>query len=239
MARSRRKNREIPLVFDDNFRGAFTYTLIPVAVVAAILLGFRDAVDVVSMLVVLCALVVVTSVVYLVWTHLLFTRTPHEIASRIAAAQHRKRSSVLARLLGLNQQDAGSLSLSSAALAIIVAIATILVGGGTEGIWLPLIVLATAATSWATMVYSFALQYYRLHSGGERISFDIDEDPEFTDFVSMSVMVSSVGALSAGTPRTRASLKAVRTHTYIAFIFNALVVAMTVSILGSLITSLG
>ena len=52
-------------------------------------------------------------------------------------------------------------------------------------------------------------------------------------------MVSSIGAMSAGTPRTRAGLRAVRTHTYIAFIFNALVVAMTVSILGSLIAGLG
>lgn len=111
----------------------------------------------------------------------------------------------------------------------------------TVFLWLPALVVITAATSWATIVYAFALRYFRLNAGGETITFDLAEHatgiPQFIDFVSMSVMVSSVGALSAGTPRTRASLAAVRTHTFIAFGFNALVVAMTVSLVTSLIAS--
>lgn len=51
----------------------------------------------------------------------------------------------------------------------------------------------------------------------------------------MAVMVSSVGAMSAGVPRTRAGLTAVRTHTYISFAFNALIVAMAVSLIAGLI----
>lgn len=230
--------REIPLRYSDNFRGAFTYTLLPVVIIGAWLGGALGSDDTISFLMLLCGIATVGSIAYLVWTHLLFSRTPHATAVRIAAAQQRRRPGVLVRLLG-DQQDAGTLSLSSATLTIAVAIASILVGVRSGGLVLPLLVLATAASSWATMVYAFALQYFRLHSGGERFEFDIDEAPIFTDFVSMSVMVSSVGALSAGTPKTRAGLNAVRTHTYIAFIFNALVVAMTVSILGSLISRIG
>lgn len=50
----------------------------------------------------------------------------------------------------------------------------------------------------------------------------------------MAVMVSSVGAMSAGTPRTRARLSTVRGHTTLAFVFNAFVVSMV----GSLVVGL-
>lgn len=192
--------------------------------------------DRIALVTTVCAATVLTSIAYLAWTHLLFTRADPTEAARIARAQHLKPRGFASRFLGFGN-DAGSVALSMAGVTLVVAITAIMFSSKEQGTWLPLLVLGTAAVSWATMVYSFALQYFRLYCGGERITFDIEEDPEFTDFLSMSVMVSSVGAMSAGTPRTRAALRAVRTHTYIAFIFNALVVAMTVSILGSLISS--
>lgn len=103
------------------------------------------------------------------------------------------------------------------------------------GLALP--VLTTTAGAWTTVTYAFALRYFRLHAAGERIEFDIDEDPRFLDFVSMAVMVSSVGAMSAGTPRTRAGLSTVRSHTALAFVFNAFVVAMVVSLVAGLIAT--
>ena len=42
---------------------------------------------------------------------------------------------------------------------------------------------------------------------------------------------------SAGTPRTRLGLTAVRTHTFISFTFNALVVAMAVSLITGFIAA--
>lgn len=122
--------------------------------------------------------------VYLVWTHRLFSRTAPDVAMRIAAAQHTGRASHLSRLLGLK-----------------------------------------SAEDWG------------MHVAGETITFDIDEDPTFVDFLSMAVMVSSVGAMSAGTPRTRLGLSAVRTHTFISFAFNAIVVAMAVSLITGFIAS--
>ncbi len=202
-------------------------------------IGYDGRFDLAHTIALACVATALSSLAYLIWTHLLFTRAPHERAMRIAAAQYRKKRGPLARWFGTGQShDAGSMSLSAAGLTLVLAIAAILVGGSGRGLLLAALVLATAATSWATMLYSFALRYFRLHAAGERITFDIDEAPDFTDFISMSTMVSSVGAMSAGTPRTRAGLRAVRTHTWIAFMFNALVVAMTVSILGGMVSAM-
>jgi len=175
--RRARRPREIPLVYEDGFRGLFTFTLIPVAILVVALLILGGDVETAALLTLLCAVAVASSVAYLVWTHILFARAPHAVVSRIAARQHGRRPTVVARVLGMDQQDAGSMSLTSAALTIAVAVASIVVVGQTRGGWLPLLVLATAATSWATMAYSFALRYYRLHCGGEGIDFDIDEEP--------------------------------------------------------------
>lgn len=227
-----------PIAYNDNFRASIAYIVPPLVVFggAAICLGGEWPLA--AIFTVLCIASVASSLVYVTWTHLLFSRTPHENLVEIAGYQQRSRVGWFWRAMGLNHQDPGSLAIASATLTITVAIASIIAGPADQSPLLPFLVLATAATSWATMVYAFALKYFRLDSGGERIEFDIDEEPRFTDFLSMAVMVSSVGAMSAGTPRTRKGLAAVRTHTCIAFIFNALVVAMTVSILGGMVSSL-
>ncbi|MCA0346011.1 MAG: hypothetical protein LCH31_03005 [Actinobacteria bacterium] len=54
-----------------------------------------------------------------------------------------------------------------------------------------------------------------------------------------ALMVSAVAATSAGTPRTRPGLTMMRTQTYISFAFNAIVVAMAVSLITSLIVAAG
>lgn len=175
--------------------------------------------------------------VYLIWTHRLFSRTEPHTASRIAAAQHTERASRLSRLLGL--KSAEDWGMSAAFIALFVSVAAAVIGAREGGVWLPLIVLVTVAASWATVVYAFGLRYFRMHSAGETITFDIAEEPIFADFLSMAVMVSSVGAMSAGTPRTRLGLTAVRTHTFISFAFNALVVAMAVSLITGFIAAGG
>lgn len=235
----RRARREIPLAYDDDFRNAVVFAVLALPLIAVAFFDIGDGFDRVRFIALICLATVLSSLAYLVWTHLLFARTPHDVARRIAAAQHRKRRSPLTRWLVTGQSnDAGGMSLSAAALTLIIAVTAILVGVRNGGLLLPFLVLATAASSWATMLYSFALRYFRLHAGGERFDFDIEEEPVFGDFLAMSTMVSSIGAMSAGTPRTRAGLSAVRTHTWIAFLFNALVVAMTVSILGGMVAAM-
>ncbi len=235
-----RPSRVVPLRYDDGFRAAITMlvsTPLPFAVllIAVLQRGLEGATALPYAFAAICFMYSGFSVMYLIWTHRAFTRTDPGTVNRIAAIQHRRGPSRLARTLGFARAE--DWAVFAASTALIISIGATTVSAGTRGIWLPALVLVTAATAWATMVYAFALRYFRLHAGGEEIVFDIRETPEFIDFVSMSVMVSSVGALSAGSPRTRAGLAVVRTHTFIAFAFNALVVAMIVSLVSGLVTA--
>ena len=95
--------------------------------------------------------------------------------------------------------------------------------------------LVVVGAAWMSIVITFALRYLRLHAAGQTLKFDIDEEPRFVDFTSMAVMISSVGAMTAATPKTSASLAAVRTHTIVSFFFNAFVIAMVISLLTGLV----
>lgn len=233
------RSRQIPLRYDDGFRGTIAMLISTALAALTYIVSFltnRDGDLLALRLVALCIMFTSFSLIYLVWTHVVFARGSDAAVTKIAEQQHRLGPSRASRALGFAQPE--QWALTAATSALVVSIAATVVGARQSGLWLTLLVLITAASAWATMVYACALRYFRLHAGGERIEFDIDETPIFIDFVSMSVMVSAVGALSAGTPRTRAALGAVRTHTYISFAFNALVVAMTVSLVSSLVATL-
>lgn len=225
----------IPRRFDDGFRGGVAMLVSALVLPAfwGIAVIWPELLDRTGVLLfafaAMCASLTTFSAVYLVWTHRVYTSVGAERLLQIAAAQYHRGAGPLARLLGLGSTV--NWSLTAAATALVIAIAASVLSSAQTGLWLSFLVLLTAAGSWATMAYAFAVRYLRLHASGERIEFDIVEQPEFIDFVSMAVMVSSVGALSGGTPRTRADLSAVRTHTVIAFTFNALVVAMVVSLM--------
>jgi uncharacterized membrane protein len=226
----RRRARKIPIRYDDGFRVAIA-SLIALPGEAAFLLPMVLRGETIAMPLLvgaLCAFMSLYGIVYLLWTHLLFTRAPREEVRRIAALQHHRTPSLASRFFGAGGEM--DWAVSAASVSLVAAVLAVL-SGGSSGVWLPALVLLTTAVSWVTVVYAFALRYLRLDAAGERISFEIEEEPVFIDFVSMSVMVSSVGAMSAGTPRTRAGLNVVRTHTFLSFAFNTLVVAMIVSLL--------
>lgn len=90
--------------------------------------------------------------------------------------------------------------------------------------------LAVAAGSWVLMAYSYSLTYMRAHGAGEVVEFPFDEPPVFEDFLSHAVFVSTFLGPQARV-RSRSVLNAMRTHALLAFMFNAVVVAMTVSLL--------
>ncbi len=239
---SARRRRTLELRYDDGFRaGITTLITLPAAVVAlCIFAAGADASHQILPLafVTLCGVSSGFSVLYLVWTHRVFSRLDDAECARIAAIQFRRGPSRTARVLGFARTV--DWAVFAASISLFAAIAATIIGSEFEtrdSLWLPALVLLTAGSAWATMVYAFALRYMRLHAGGETIAFDIEERPKFIDFVSMAVMVSSVGALSAGTPRTRAGLGTVRTHTFIAFGFNTLVIAMIVSLVNGFLLS--
>ena len=74
-----------------------------------------------------------------------------------------------------------------------------------------------------------SLRYARLAASGATFRFSIAEEPRFVDFLSLSFLTSTLHG-SEIHPTTRAGLKAVRGHALTAFMFNAVVVALTVSL---------
>lgn len=96
--------------------------------------------------------------------------------------------------------------------------------------------LGAAAGSWLLMAYAFALTYMRAHSVGEGLEFPFEGDAEFGDFLSHSVFVSTFLGPQAKV-RSRAIQSTMRTHALLAFMFNAVVVAMTVSLLFGTLSS--
>jgi uncharacterized membrane protein len=236
--RRRASSRAIPLAYDDSVRAGIPLALgvLGLAIVLVVLAttgsSSRALVAAAG-----CATLILALGVYLVWTHVLYTNTDPATLARIAAAQHQRRPSALARVFGLSSTENWAISVAVAALAG--AIAAAVFGTQEGGLLLAILALGTAVAAWVTVVYAFALRYFRLHAAGEHFTIDITEEPRFEDFITTALMISSAGALSAGAPTTRASLGAVRAHTVIAFGFNALVIAMAVSLMTSFVTTLG
>ncbi len=181
-------------------------------------------------LVVFALVWVVFTALYLIWTHVVFARLTSRRLHRIAAVQGRTRTTLSDALSGIG--GASSWSVNAAVTAVVVSILLVLLADRLPHLVAPALAVALAASAWLTMAYAFALRYLRLHATGERLDFVVDGPLRFTDYLSHSLLISTLGG-SAATPRTRGALQAQRTHTVMAFGFNAVVVALTVSLVVS------
>lgn len=166
---------------------------------------------------------------YIAWTHLAYARTPRPELVRIAAEQSRRRPSLLAQMLGYG--GAGSWTVAGAVVAAFLTVGLARTEMFRSEPLFILLGMATVAASWFAMVYSYALRYLRLHSGGERIDFDQLEPPVFGDYLTMAFMMSTMASTLGARIRTRTGWRAAREHTVLAFVFNTVIVAMTVSLL--------
>jgi len=111
----------------------------------------------------------------------------------------------------------------------IIVIAASRLTGFQDHLWLPVLGLFTVAGSWGLMVVAYAEQYLRLHLQGEDMDLPGDEGAvEFGDLLSISVAVSTMVGTRTTSRRVRT---AVRSHTLVAFAFNTVIVAMTLSLL--------
>lgn len=232
--RASRVPRDIPLRFDDGVRGGITLGAATLILIALLTLN-RFAIlpmSTVNIVAASCAALATAFIAYVFWTHRVFSRETTAEVREVAKKQHQRGASIFSRLLGMKSAESWAISASGAALAVALAV-TVYGSTDTRVILTPL-ALITAAASWATVVYSFALRYFRLDSAGESFDFDIHEDPKFTDFVSMALTISAAGAQSAATPRSRAGLTVVRTHIVLAYVFNAIILALLVSLVAGL-----
>ena len=229
-----RTQRAFPRRYSDGFRGGIA-SLATTVIVPVSLLVFGYSSEA-GTLPALCAGLSLSFLIYVVWTHVVFAGASTRIAVRIASEQHRRGAGALTKLLGFGSAESLAMSAAAAALAVALTAAILGIRDEQSAVWLALLVVLTAASAWATVAYAFALRYFRQHAAGDQFAFDFEEEPQFTDFLSMAVMISAAGPMPGGTPRSRSGLTVVRAHTIIAFVFNALVVATTVSLLVGLIS---
>lgn len=171
--------------------------------------------------------------VYLLWTHVVYSG---QGPRRLDAAARRETQSLRRwwnKVLGYG--GASSWTLTGAMAAVLL---TIVVAQNPtfrdDGVFIVLGLLSVAS-SWALMVYSFALEYLRLALAPDddaiHISLTVEGDPQFTDYLTLAVMLSTMAATVSADIRTRPAWRLVRINVMFAFAFNSVIVAMMVSLL--------
>lgn len=172
-------------------------------------------------------------VMYLTWTHRTFAR--QENAARVVNARRESRPrSWWARVLGYS--GATSWTMTAAIVAVIFTI-VVAQDPGHRSNWLYVALgMLSVASSWALMVYSFALQYFRLDSelaeGDTRhLDLELDGETTFGDYLTLAMLLSTMAATVSAKIRSRTAWALVRANVMFAFTFNTVIVAMMVSLL--------
>lgn len=238
--RTGRRKSTIPLRFSDDFRGGILIGLATFATLTTLPLLPATTGDerLAVALLIIAGAFTLAYLAYLVWTHLVYSRTPTAALVRIIDQQGSVPRSRWGKLFGVGTSE--TWSAVAAVTAFIGALSASIYGASDNMVSLTVVALVMAATAWTTVVYTYALYYLRLHYSGEEFQFPFPApSPSFTDFLTFSLMVSSAGSHAAGTPTTRTGVKVLRSHTVIAFVFNALVIAVTVSLITNVVTSHG
>jgi len=170
---------------------------------------------------------------YLVWTHVVYTDRDAQSLSRMAYQEARSLQRPWVRIFGYGGASNWTLigALVAVALTIVVAQNPVF-----RGDWIFVALgLLSVASSWALMVYSFALEYLRLasvHVDGEApIEMLVDGDPTFADYLTLAVLLSTMAATVSANIRSHRAWTLVRVNVLFAFTFNTVIVAMTVSLL--------
>ncbi len=180
------------------------------------------------------------SVTYVAWTHVSYSRRSRE---ELRTASVRE-SSAKRRwyLIAVGFGGPADWTISAALFAVGVTVAIAVTPGLKTSAMVVVFGLLTVACSWAMMVYAFALDYLHLDLAHERtnpvgaavrphIDFDFDEEPQFSDYLTFAVMVATMAVAVPGRISSRAAWRTMRTNVILAFVFNTVIVAMTVSIL--------
>lgn len=179
--------------------------------------------------------------VYLLWTHAVYSRLD---PNGIAAATRRERVSRdrwWSKVFGYGGASSWTLTGALAAVVLTVVIAQNPVFSGD---WVFIVLgLLTVASSWALMVYSFALDYLRLAGtldsdeaeadadAHQHIELSVEGPPTFTDYLTLAVLLSTMAATVSAEIRSRRAWTLVRVNVIFAFAFNSVIVAMMVSLL--------
>lgn len=170
---------------------------------------------------------------YLLWTHLIYARLgPRSLSS---AARHETQilQKWWTKVLGYG--GASDWSLTGALAAVILTIVIAQNDNFRSDVLFVILGLLCVASSWALMVYSFALAYLRLAVGSDddhaHISLTVEGDRRFTDYLTLAVLLSTMAATVSATFNSRRAWTLIRINVLFAFAFNSVIVAMIVSLL--------
>lgn len=171
--------------------------------------------------------------IYLLWTHVVYANRGPRALTTAARGEARSLRRWWVRLFGYGGASNWALIGALVAVALTVVVAQ---NPAFQGDWTFILLgLLTVASSWALMVYSFALEYLRLASvsdeGETPIEMEVDGDPLFTDYLTLAILLSTMAATVSAKIRSRRAWTLVRVNVLFAFTFNTVIVAMMVSLL--------
>ena len=168
------------------------------------------------------------AVLYCVVTHWAYVRLDSARLHAVCAAQYRAPARWWHSALGSVSAESWTMSAASVAACLTILIAT--TGMLRDSVLMILLGFGTVAGSWAMMVYSFALRYARIRASGQRMDIPVEDAPVFADFLAQSIFVCTlIGGYAS--LHTREAWTAQRSHTVLAFAFNTVIVAMSVTLL--------
>ncbi|UBH05099.1 hypothetical protein K8P10_000610 [Leucobacter sp. Psy1] len=180
------------------------------------------------------------SITYVAWTHVAYSRRSREELRSVSVREASSKRRWYFIALGFG--GPADWTISAALFAVGVTVAIAVTPGLKTSALVVVLGLVTVACSWAMMVYAFALDYLHLDLAQERtnpigasvrphIDFDFDEEPQFSDYLTFAIMVATMAVAVPGRIASRAAWRIIRTNVILAFVFNTVIVAMTVSIL--------
>ncbi|HIW90950.1 MAG TPA: DUF1345 domain-containing protein [Candidatus Corynebacterium avicola] len=179
--------------------------------------------------------------IYLLWTHRAYSSLDPDALRTAAESDREHNRGWLGWWSGL-RWGAASLTTTAAIFAVVVTIAIALTPGMREDTAVIILTMLMVAASWAMMVYGFALDYMRMTATQDpeetpHLKFTTTDEPAFSDFLTLAVMVSTMGSGLPAEVRSGPMWRRIRTNAVMAFFFNSVIVAMMVSLVFGGITA--
>ncbi|WP_426186946.1 DUF1345 domain-containing protein [Microbacterium sp. TWP3-1-2b2] len=169
--------------------------------------------------------------VYLIWTHAAYTRRGPRALGTTSRRERALKRRWWSLLFGYG--GASSWTLTGASITILISLLIAQNPDYRQSLVHVALGLLCVASSWALMVYAFALEFLRVNTADDRahIHLETGDDMLFGDYLTLTVLLSTMAATVSASIRSREAWLLVRTNVLFAFVFNSVIVAMVVSLL--------
>jgi uncharacterized membrane protein len=145
------------------------------------------------------------------------------------------------------QDEGRNLVLIGAIIAVVISVAVILVwlsgeqSAGTAPTHDLVLVFVTIPLSWifihTIFMLHYAHEYYAVHRGGGGLRFPGDTQPDYWDFIYFALGVGMAAQVADVAVTSKPVRRIVTIHSFVSFVFNVTLIAMTVSIINDAISA--